>query len=44
VNVFGGRERERGRLQMVVRGERRLVVGREKKKRKKRIKILGFIF
>jgi hypothetical protein len=38
VNVFGGRERERGRLQMVVRGERRLVVGREKKKKKEKDK------
>jgi hypothetical protein len=30
VNVFGGGERERGRFQTVVRGERRLVAGREK--------------
>jgi len=41
VNVFGGRERERGRLQMVVTGERRLVVGREKKREKKSL-VLDF--
>lgn len=49
MSVFGGGERKRGRLQTVVRRERRLAMEREKKKgkkkkRKRKKRVFGFKF